>query len=70
MSRHLVLNDSDVEYILWSLSQNVNEIEDSLYFDEESVEDVKFILHLINIIEVQIHGHRVTEHTPRTVEVA
>ena len=70
MSRHLVLNDSDVEYILWSLSQNVNEIEDSLYFVEEDENDVKFILHLIKVIEVQSYGHRVTEHTPRTVEVA
>jgi len=70
MSRNLVLNDSDVEYILWSLSQNVNEIEDSLYFVEEDENDVKFLLHLINTIEVQSYGHRVTEHTPRTVEVA
>ena len=66
---NLSLDGADVEYILWSLWQNLNDIEDSPYFDEGSVEDVKFILHLIHTIEVQAYGHRVSEHTPRTVEV-
>lgn len=50
---NITLPFADVDYILWSLYQNIEEIQESRFYDQDSEQDVEFIQSLINSIRKQ-----------------